>query len=81
MEHYQDGSFMMSQPLLIGRIIDAIPGMNMENSVTTPFASGTLLDKDKNGAPQEENWNYQSLVGILNYLVNSKRPELAFTMN
>ena len=52
-EHHQDGSFMMSQPHLIRRIIDAIPGMSKANSVNTPFASSTLLDKDENGAPRE----------------------------
>jgi len=46
---------MMSQPNLIRRIINTIPGMNKANSVTTPFASSTLLHKDKNGTTQQEN--------------------------
>ena len=40
-----------------------------------------LLTKDKAGAPRKENWHYRSLIGMLNFLVNSTHPELAYAVH
>ena len=80
-DHHAEKSFSMSQPHLINQIIDAIPGMTNANSAKTPFASTVLLHKDIEGKERQENWNYQSIIGMLNYLVNSTRPELSFAVH
>ena len=48
-EHNKDGSFRMSQPHLIDRIIAAVPSMAQARSVKTPASPGTVLTKDHDG--------------------------------
>ena len=82
--HSQEGPqqcITMSQPLLINRIIDAIPGMRKANPRKCPAPSTTTLTKDDHGPNRKESWNYRSVIGMLNFLVNSTRPELAFSVH
>ena len=46
LEH-TDNSIRMSQPLLIERIIDAVPGMNKANPANYPALLSIILTKDK----------------------------------
>ena len=71
----------MSQPNLINRIIEAIPGMDKANPKSIPMSPNTVLTKDKSGKERQETWNYRSLIGMLNYLVNTKHPELAYSVH
>ena len=56
--HGEDGSFRMSQPHLIDRIIESIPGMKDARSATTPASAGVTLTKDEIGEHCKEHWNY-----------------------
>ena len=76
-----DGTFRVSQPFLLERIINTIPTMINARSAKTPAATGTFLTKDDTGEPRKENWHYRSLIGMLNYLVNSTQPELAYSVH
>eukprot|EP00957_Ditylum_brightwellii_P123391 9408229-Ditylum_brightwellii.AAC.1 len=40
-----------------------------------------MLTKDTTGSKRKENWNYRSVIGILNFLVNSTHPELAHAVH
>ena len=80
--HAEDnGSFRMSQPHLINRIIDFIPGMKDARRATTPAQSGEVLTKDENGELRREDWNYRSIIGMLNFLVNCTHPEMAYAVH
>eukprot|EP00957_Ditylum_brightwellii_P198511 15129308-Ditylum_brightwellii.AAC.1 len=76
-DHTQDRSFRMYQPLLIKRIIKGISGMNRSNEHKTPADSTPVLTIDSNGEKRRENWNYKSIIGMMNFLVNSTHPELS----
>ena len=80
-DKYNNDSFRVSQPFLIQRIIDAIPSMRDTRSAKSPAATGTVLTKDEDGEPRKETWHYRSVIGMLNYLVNSTHPELAFAVH
>ena len=71
----------MSQPLLINRIIDAIPGMRKAAPRKSPAATTNHLTKDEHGPARKESWNYRSVIGMLNFLVNSTHPELTFAVH
>ena len=71
----------LSQPHLIRRIVESIPGMKNANPRSTPACNTIILNKDKNGKIRKANWNYRSLIGMLNYLVNSTHSEVAFTVH
>ena len=47
--HGDDGSFRMSQPFLIDRIIAATAGITDAQSARTPAVAGTTLNKDSTG--------------------------------
>ena len=77
-----DGNKMrMSHPHLINRIIEAIPGVKKANPVKYSALPLMILTEDIFGENQKEKWNYRSLIGMLNYLVNSTHPELAYAVH
>ena len=80
-DHNTDGSFRMSQPFLIQRIIEFIPGMTEARSAKSPACSSVVLTKEIDGEPRKEQWNYRAIVGMLNYLVNCTHPELSFAVH
>ena len=68
----------MTQHDLTKRIIAAM-GLEDANPVATP-ATGPLL-RMADSKPREEAWNYRSIVGMLQYLSNNSRSEIAFAVN
>lgn len=77
--HGKDKSFRISQPFPIDRIIIAsIPGIMNARSACAPTVAGEILHKDIGGEPRKKHWNYRSVIGILNYLVNCTHPEMSF---
>ena len=79
--HNNDGSYQMSQPLLIDRIIESIPGMVDARSFKTPAYYNVVLTKNVEGESRKEQWNYRSVIGMLNYLVNCTHPEISFAVH
>ena len=74
----------LSQPHLIARILGAVnldydekAGRNTKDAPATK----PLLIKDTNGAPRELQWNYRSVIYMLNYLTKSTRPDLAMAVH
>ena len=48
---------------------------------TTPTPSEEILTKDAGGQPRKEEWNYRSVIGMLNFLVNFSHPEMAYVVH
>jgi hypothetical protein len=63
-----DGYLELIQPGLINKIISAC-GLQDQSAEHLP--STTILMSDLSGPPRDHTWNYQSLIGMLNYLANS----------
>jgi hypothetical protein len=40
-----------------------------------------MLTADTSGPPHEHQWNYRSIIGMLNYLASSTRPDIAFAVH
>eukprot|EP00957_Ditylum_brightwellii_P017201 1296892-Ditylum_brightwellii.AAC.1 len=55
--------------------------MDRANEHLTPASSTSILAKDQEGKPKKENWNYRSIIGMLNFLVNLTHPELAHAVH
>ena len=79
-EKQEGGDFTLSQPFLIDRIIESIRGMKDANPSKTPASSTIILTKDLEGEGKKEQWNYRSVIGMLNYLVNCTQPDLAYAV-
>ena len=75
------GEFTISQPFLIDRIINAIPGIDNAKISKIPAATDQILTKDLHGKERKDNWHYRSIIGMLNYLVNYPQPELAYSVH
>eukprot|EP00957_Ditylum_brightwellii_P192515 14658146-Ditylum_brightwellii.AAC.2 len=78
-DHNKNGLFRMYQPHLMKRIIKAIPGMQRATEHKIPAATPLVLTKVKDGKARQEKWNYRSVIGMLNFLVNSTHPELVYS--
>jgi hypothetical protein len=75
------GHIHMTQEGLIKRIIEAL-GLDMDqtNAKGTPAERKPLV-KDENGEPQQDTFNYASVVGMLLYLSGHTRPDLAYSVS
>ena len=73
----EDGSFSMSQPHMLRRIIESIPGLDKENPRDTPAMPTVTLTKDVGGKPRKGAWHYHSVIGMLNFVVQSTHPDVA----
>ena len=78
-EKQGEGKFTLTQTGLIEKVIKAT-GMEKANSCRTP-SSTTPLGLDKEGSAHEESWDYASVVGMLMYLANNSRPDIAYAVN
>ena len=77
----REGDVMkMTQPLLIIRLIEAVRFDKVTmNSKPAPFTH--ILHKDENGEKRKDGWNYRSLIGMLNYLVNTTRLDISIAIH
>ena len=71
----------LTQPHLIQQILDDM-GMKSNSKTKDKAApSSTILRRDLNGVPIAESWDYRSIVGKLNFLEKSTRPEIAYAVH
>jgi hypothetical protein len=80
-EHLVDGSIKLSQPHLIQQIIDDIGFDDRTVAKPTPAASTVKLSRDLHGESMQEEWHYRSIIGKLNFLEKSTRPDIAYAVH
>ena len=71
--------FYLSQPGLINKVLTAA-GMKDCNPNSTP-SSLEPLGPDLDGLPFKESWEYASIIGMLMYLANNTRPDIAHAVH
>ena len=84
-DNLPNGTIKLSQPQMIDAILKDLgftaEGKNPTKSQSTPAATTVLLTRDINGSPMEEEWSYRSVIGKLNFLEKSTRPDLAYAVH
>jgi hypothetical protein len=74
-----DGTVHLSQPYLIARILDCL-GLRDSNPVATP-ATGILHHHEDSPEFDGLDFNYRSVLGMLNYVGNNTRPDCALAIH
>ena len=73
-----DGSIHMSQPKLIEQILQDMNFQPDTKGKSNPATVGSVLHKNAHEEPHKADWNYRSIIGKLNFLEKSTRPDIAF---
>lgn len=76
-----NGCIKLSQPHLIDQIIKDMGFNERTKSQPTPAASTINLQRDVNAEPYDEEWHYRSIIGKMNFLEKSTRPDIAYAVH
>ena len=76
-----DGSIVLTQPQLIDSIIHDLHLQSGSNTKTTPAITTKLLHKDADGTEMTPEFHYRSVIGKLNFLEKSTRPDISVSVH
>jgi len=80
-ERLQDKRIKMSQPYLIEQILKGL-GFNERTKVKrTPAITSKILHQDKEGEEMQTDWDYRRIIGQLNFLEKSTRPDISYAVH
>ncbi|KAI2507111.1 G-protein coupled peptide receptor [Fragilaria crotonensis] len=76
-----DGTITLTQPHLIDSIIADLGFRENTKTKSTPAPSTASINRDLDGEAHNESWEYRSVIGKLNFLEKSTRPDIAFAVH
>jgi Reverse transcriptase (RNA-dependent DNA polymerase) len=76
-ERTEDGKIHMSQPKIIRSILKELNFNDDTKEKSAPAYSSTVLKDGKKNEAHNADWNYRRVIGKLNFLCASCRPELS----
>ena len=76
-----DGSIKLTQPQLIDDIIKDLHLQSGSNTEKTPAVPTQLLHKDTEGAEMTPDFHFRSVIGKLNFLEKSTRPDISVSVH
>ena len=77
----EEGNLVMTQPHLINQIIDEVKVKRGEKTRSTPALSTKLLKRCSDEPSVECPFDYRKVIGKLNYLEKSSRPDIAYAVH
>ena len=82
LDRQTDGTIHLTQPHLINSILSDL-GLNREDVTPkdTPAKVNTLLRRHGDMEPHDGGFHYRSVIGKLNYLEKSTRPDIAYAVH
>ena len=78
---HDDGSVHLSQPQLIDSIIKDLHLQPGSNPKSTHAVTSTLLHKDTDSPDMQPEFHYRSVIGKLNFLKKSTRPDISVSVH
>jgi Reverse transcriptase (RNA-dependent DNA polymerase) len=82
-DKHHNGGMLLTQPTLIKRIIEAVgidPTDTKQRIFEIPSVT-PLLQKDLGGLLAKNTFNFRSVIGMLNFLTRSTRPDISFAVH
>lgn len=76
-DRHDDDTIHMTQPQLINSIIKELNFQNDTKTATSPALTTRILGAGKNNEPHNAEWHYRRIIGKLNFLEKSCRPDIA----
>ena len=80
-EKLESGKIKISQPHLVQQITDEVGLTPKSYTKTVPAAPTKLLSRDPEQAREQEPFDYRRVIGKLNFLEKSSRPDLAYAVH
>jgi hypothetical protein len=77
-EYLSNGKIKLSQPHLIDQIIHDTGLTSHSRTQSTPARSTKILHRDQYGEPFDDSFHYRSVIGKLNFLEKTTRPDIAY---
>jgi hypothetical protein len=72
---------MLTQPKLIQNILDDLKMNDTTKTKTIPALSSKILQPHLDSPEFNEPWHYRSIIGKLNFLEKSTRPDIAYAVH
>ena len=76
-----DGRIKLAQPYLIAQILEDLSFQKDTKGSSTPANSSTILERDLDRDRMNGDFDYRSIIGKLNFLEKSTRPDIAFAVH
>ena len=80
-QNHQDGTITMTQPQLIDSILVDLNLDDKANERKLPAQPTKLLQKFEGSENHDNSFHYRSVIGKLNYLEKSTRPDIAYAVH
>ena len=77
-QQQRNGNMHLKQPTIIKQILHSLGFNERTKAKPNPAKIATTLNKATNAPPHDATWDYRSIIGKLNYLEQSSRPDIAF---
>jgi hypothetical protein len=77
----KNGTIKVSQPHLIQSVLDDLNFNEQTGTKSTPASLLVKLNQDIHGKAFNEDWSYQSVIGKLNFVEKSTRPDIAYAVH
>ena len=76
-----NGCIKLSQPHLIQSILDDLNFNERTGTKKTPASPTVKLNRDVKGEPINETWSYRAIIGKMNFVEKSTRPDIAYAVH
>ena len=74
-----NGTITMNQPAIIDKILNTLKICKDSKTHDTP--ANIILTRDENGNKRKQEWHYCSVIGQMNYLAVTTRPDIIFDVH
>ena len=76
-----NGCIKLSQPHLIQSVLDDLNFNERTGTKKTPASAAVKLNRDIHGESMKDEWSYRAIIGKMNFIEKSTRPDIAYAVH